>query len=411
MEQDPQEQDLYAELTEKLGELQHAVHGLLTARPGDSAITQNPYYIGAGGEIEQLGEGSYIPSSQLTPESTVTELFVRLLEPLKTPSIAAEFETFSIAISPNGKWVYAASAGSTAINMYSVNEETGQLTSLGTVAAGTTPRCIVVSPDGKNAYVANAGSATISQYEISVATGKLTALAQATIASGATPRSIWVHPTGSYVYVVCQGVNEVYMYSRNAITGQLTALGTPTVATGTEPRMIAGTPDGKSAYVVNSGTNNITALTCNTVTGVLTVLETVATGEAPFGIGVSPDSANVYVPSEKEGLIHQYRRSTSTGSLSSLAPATVSTGGNEPNTATVSPDGYSLYSTNVATSSDTIAMFARNPVTGALTPLEPLDIHCGSEPRSLIVSPSKRFVYVGAQGSKEVFMFRRIPIW
>ena len=61
----------------------------------------------------------------------------------------------SVVVHPSGKFAYVANCGSNDVSMYTINATTGALTSIGTIAAGTSPVSMAVDPAGKFAYVAN----------------------------------------------------------------------------------------------------------------------------------------------------------------------------------------------------------------------------------------------------------------
>jgi YVTN family beta-propeller protein len=65
-------------------------------------------------------------------------------------------------------------SGSNDVSMYTINATTGALTSIGTIAAGSTPTSIAIHPSGKFAYVTNSASNDVSIYSIDAATGALT---------------------------------------------------------------------------------------------------------------------------------------------------------------------------------------------------------------------------------------------
>ena len=124
--------------------------------------------------------------------------------------------------------------------------------STATVEAGNGPIGLAISPDGRNVYAANSSSATVSQYSRNAETGKLTPLSPAVVAAGNNAHGILVSPDGRNVYATNYGAGTVAQYSRNAETGRLTALSPATVAAGINPHDLAISPDGESLYVANN---------------------------------------------------------------------------------------------------------------------------------------------------------------
>jgi YVTN family beta-propeller protein len=191
-------------------------------------------------------------------------------------AIDAGITPASVAVDPSGRFAYAASnafsVGETGnVFMYTINATTGALTSIGTIAAGTSPSSVAVDPSGKFAYVANADSNTVSMYTINATTGALTSIG--TIGAGLRPRSVAVDPSGKFAYVANGGSNDVSMYAINATTGALTSIGT--IAAGTSPSSVAVDPSGKFAYVANYFSNSISMYTIDATTGALTLIGTI----------------------------------------------------------------------------------------------------------------------------------------
>ena len=115
-------------------------------------------------------------------------------------------------------------------------------------------------------------------------------------------------------------------------------------------------------------------------------------GPGPFlgsrAVAISPDGKNAYVASSTSDAVAIFKRSSKDGTLSqpSGTGGCISQGGaggcetgaglDGPNSVAVSPDGQNVYATSV--DSDSIAIFRRNPSSGALSQA-PGDAGCISE--------------------------------
>jgi len=64
-------------------------------------------------------------------------------------------------------------AGSNDVSMYAINTTTGALTSMGTIAVGSSPTSIAIA-SAKFVYVTNSSSNNVSMYSIDAVSGALT---------------------------------------------------------------------------------------------------------------------------------------------------------------------------------------------------------------------------------------------
>jgi DNA-binding beta-propeller fold protein YncE len=176
--------------------------------------------------------------------------------------------------------------------------------------------------------------------------------------------------------------------SRGAGCTRARALAGPAPFLGSEA--IAISPDGRNVYVAASQSNAIAVFKRNVNTGRLTQGRGAAGCVAVHGAGgcapavglmgpnsvtVSADGRNVYSTSLDSDAVDIFRRNPATGALSQPAeegcianvPSSGCTAGRAlhgPDVVTVSPDGLNVYVGSFEGSS--IAVFARNPSTGAL---------------------------------------------
>lgn len=117
-----------------------------------------------------------------------------------------------IAVSPNGKWLYA-TASPNKVYQYTI-ATSGTLAphATPTVDAGITPVDIDITPNGQFAYVVNHADNTISQFSIE-ASGALQPLVPANVATPAGPRTATLSPDGSHYYVACADASKIAIYT------------------------------------------------------------------------------------------------------------------------------------------------------------------------------------------------------
>ena len=319
------------------------------------------------------------------------------------------------------RFAYAANYGDNTVSIYVVNPVTGQLRHNGYALAGTNPSSISIDPAGKFAYVANSGGG-VSAYTINADNGALTQIDAMPGLVGIqnypadnNPIAVSVDPSGKFVYVANFGSNSVSAYTINAATGAITALidvdaGTPgnqsSIATGANPQYITIDPFGKFVYVANYTSNNVSAYRISAVSGALTSVGTVTVGNNPYAVTVDPFGKFAYVANNSSNNVSAFRINAASGALTSAGTVTAGTG---PRSVTVEPTGRFAYVAN--TLSNDVSAFSIDSSTGALTPLVDVNagswgiqqsIPAGTNPYSVIVDPSGKFVYVANSGSHNI---------
>jgi len=136
--------------------------------------------------------------------------------------------------------------------------------------------------------------------------------------------------------------------------------------------------------------------------------------DAARGVAVSPDGTSVYVAGSGEDAIAVFERNELTGALSFVEFQQDGVGGVEgldlDRSVTVSPDGRHVYATGQL--DDAVAVFSRNPTSGALTFVEfqqdgasGVDGLAGAI--SVTVSPDGAHVYVASITENAVVVFSR----
>jgi 6-phosphogluconolactonase (cycloisomerase 2 family)/environmental stress-induced protein Ves len=308
------------------------------------------------------------------------------------------------------KFAYVANFGSNDVSAYTINSGTGVLTAVSgsPFTAGTNPTSVAVDPTGRFAYVANAGG-NVSAYTINAGTGALTAVSGSPFTAGTSPQSVAVDGTGRFAYVA-NGGGTVSAYTIDSSTGALTAVAGSPFAAGTSPKSVSVDPAGLFVYVANSGSNNVSAFTINASTGALTaaLLSPFTAGTGPQSINVDPSGRFAYVANDG-GDVWGYRIDSRTdpinfgGSPGSLTPLSGSpfTAGTNPASVTVDASGRFVYVANSG-SGNAISRYTMDS-TGNLT--ANTGATAGSAPASVAVDPSGKFAYVANSGAASVSGF------
>ncbi len=393
----------------------------------------------------------------------------------------------AIALSPDGKNVYVASSRSDAIAIFKRNSRTGTLTqpkgtagcSAAKGASGCAtaigldgPNSVAVSANGRNVYATSRDSNAITSFLRNPKTGALRQLPPASAgcisalpipgcAAGRAllgPDVVVISPDGMNVYVGSFFGNAVAVFARNPKTGALSQPAgsagciaettTSGCAIGVALGAVEGlavSRDGSSVYAASALSNALVVLTREPSTGALTqatggsgcIVESPLTGCATGvelsganAVAVSPGNNVLYVTSLFSNSVTTFAPSTSfaglkqkegtAGCLVWLRAVGCSFGRalSGPEGLVVSPDGANLYVAAFLTGA--IDVLDRNRESGSVAQ-KPGSPGCQA-PRSvpgctraralrgvssLALSPDGRYLYSTSFGSNAVDIFRR----
>jgi DNA-binding beta-propeller fold protein YncE len=392
----------------------------------------------------------------------------------------------AVAISPDGRDVYVAASASNAIAVFKRNARTGRLTqgagATGCIAANGSggcaiglglegPNSVAVSADGKNVYATSLNSNAIDILRRNPATGALTQAEGGCIANVPTsgcstgraldgPDVVTVSPDGLNVYVGSFKGNSIAVFTRDPSTGSLAQqpgtagciVEVPT--SGCAPALALASPegmaisaDGNDVYVAAALSGALDTFSRNPSTGALTqltggsgcivdvALSGCTTGLQVGGadaVAVSPDDDDVYVTSFLSNSVTAFTRTATTGQLSQqtgtsacaiyvlAVGCSLARAFSAPEGLAVSPDGASVYTT--AFESAALDVFNRGEsgaliqkprsagcmTTSAAAECTPARGLLGAS--SAAVSPDGRFVYSAAFASNAVAVFKRVTM-
>jgi 6-phosphogluconolactonase (cycloisomerase 2 family) len=350
----------------------------------------------------------------------------------------------SVAVSPDGDHVYAASIYDDAVAVFSRDRTTGALTFVemhrddnqgGDTDGLDNPNSLTVSPDGEHVYVASYFDRALAIFRRDTATGALTFVEMHQDASlggdadGLTGALFTAaSPDGDHVYVVGTSDDAIAVFGRERASSALTYVemqqdGVNGVDGLWDTRSAAVSPDGHHVYAVSYFDRAMAVFGRNTSTGALTYVEMLQDGvngvdglAYPFSVAVSPDGRHVYVASN-ENTVAVFGRNTSTGALTFVEVKRDGVDGVDgldgAHSVAVSPDGHHVYVASYQ--DDAVVAFGRNETTGALTFIEMKQDGVGGvdgldNARAVAVSPDGDHVYVTGADDDAVAVFERDKI-
>ena len=157
-----------------------------------------------------------------------------------------------IAVTPQNDFAFVVNSSDGKVYEYELLQSgntPGNLSSVGSIAAGTTPQQVAIDSTGNYVYVTNAGSQTLSQYVINSQTQNvLTANGTVTGFSG-TPFGVIAYPSAQFLYVSDNTAGLLYTYSIGS-NGSLTQVGGAVASLGTAPGLMAIAIDSTQSYLL-----------------------------------------------------------------------------------------------------------------------------------------------------------------
>jgi 6-phosphogluconolactonase (cycloisomerase 2 family) len=243
----------------------------------------------------------------------------------------------SIAISPDGGYVYVAGTISNAVAIFRREHATGSLTFVDDITntdiGGTglsNAGLLTVSPDGKNLYAGEFGGTAFAVFNRNAATGLLTFLEFKQNGTGDVTgglnglMDVTVSPEGTHVYTSAFTNNAVAVFSRDTTDGTLTFVeynqhlqddGNGNTVQGLEGVYAATvSPDGRIVYAAGNTSNAVSVFNRNPADGSLEFLEYIKDDSAGVNglalaryVQFSPDARHVYVSGTTDNAIAVFR--------------------------------------------------------------------------------------------------------
>lgn len=304
----------------------------------------------------------------------------------------------------------------------------------GDVAGLMNPQALAMSPDGRHLYAAGAGSDALVAFARDPGTGRLTFVDAEFDGDGGVTgldgvTGVVVSPDAQHVYAVsslasgpegCCGA--VVVFGRDGATGRLSFVeaefqGVDGVEGLEFPGALVLSPDGRHLYTASDFNDAVAIFERDATTGTLDFVGTVVEGMGdvegllfPESLTLSPDGLSLYVGSGA-GALASFARDPSSGTLRFVEAVFDGVGGVsgivDPSALLVSAEGSHLYVTSP--SNDAVSVFARQD-NGRLSFVEVHTDGVGGgldRPQSMALSASGRYLYVASFESDAVAVFRR----
>ncbi len=191
---------------------------------------------------------------------------------------------YSLALSPDGKWLYVTNYGGDSVSVIDV--ETGIVDN--TIRVGYYPTGIAVKPDGSKIYVANYSSDFISVISANEAT--INKVAEREIKVGYYIQDLEITPEGGKLYASNYYSDRIWVIDteRDQVIGSVNTIG--------DPYNLAISSDGRYLYATNINDDRISIID----TQADEVIGTIRTRGIPCGIATSPDDRYIYSTSISE---------------------------------------------------------------------------------------------------------------
>lgn len=343
-----------------------------------------------------------------------------------------------VAVSPDGAFVYAAGYAENEIAIFSRDPDDGSIAYQSVVANGVDgvsglagPYAFAIDPDGRGLWVANNNGGGLVGFQRDPATGALR-FAEARTGGAppedllGSPSGLGLAPSGRHLYVTSWSPNAVtaYEWPTSLRVVDVERDGDGGVEGLAGPAFVATSPDQRHVYAAGLNDDAIAVFARDGATGALDFVEFERSGvggvtsfDGPSGIAVSPDGKHLYATALFSDAVALFTRNATTGALTFVSVLRNGFGGvsgiDGAAAILVSPDGDHVYIGGY--NGDSLAIFSRNPTSGALTFVDTLfdgvdaDALAKAGGAQMAMDALGQHLYVPAGGESALSVFERDP--
>ncbi len=303
---------------------------------------------------------------------------------------------YAVAVAPDGRFAYVAGRSDHSIAIFERKLTTASLeyqgraqNNAGGVKGIKYVMDLAISPDGRHLYAAGYGDNAVAVFAINSSTGALSfleSIKQGQTLGGETvdgltrPRALTISPDGRNVYVNAYSGHSLAVFQR-LTNGRLLFLehfkdGVDGVDGLRSAIDVAVSPDGTSVYTTGYGDHALVLFSRSLVDGRLRYEERYKEGSGgidglagAIAVAISPDGRHVYAAGKSDDALALFKRDVSTGTLSYVKRYKDGVSGvdglNGVRNLLVCPDGRHVWA--AGTDDNAVALFDRDPASGELS--------------------------------------------
>ena len=285
-----------------------------------------------------------------------------------------------VTVSQDNRFLYSVVKDGEAggVAAYSVDREKGELKKLNNhVSEGASPCHVSVNKAGNQVVTGNYHKGAIELYSVNSESGSIESPQSVVAHEGKGPheRQEKPHthfsgftPDEKYVVAIDLGIDKLITYEIN--DGDLKEVNSLSVRPGSGPRHIAFHPNGKNAYIMTEISNEVVALAYDSSNGSFTELQTISTIPEDFtensqgsAVHISKDGKFVYAGNRGHNSIAVFQVNEATGELTLVQ--IVSSEGDWPRDFVFDPSEKFIVCSNQESSN--LVLYARDEQTGKLS--------------------------------------------
>lgn len=326
---------------------------------------------------------------------------------------------YALDHSEDGKHIYVAGNNDNALTVLSRDIETGEMTYVEKKVDGVDGvnglnkvYDVAVSPDGKNVYAVGHVDDALAVFSRDETTGELSFIEmQRDNFNGVNgldgANSLVISPNGNFVFATGFWEGAIAVFKRSSTDGSLDFVemqrdGVAGVDGLNLVTDVAISPDGKYLYATGFNDDAVAVFAISQSSGGLSFLQVLKDGingldglDGTQGLAMSPDGETVYVTSLFDAAVSVFSRNEDTGLLSYIQLMQGVEGLNGIRDVTVSPDGLHVYTSS--TDDNTVNAYQRKPDGTLIYEISQTDgldnVNGLDRAQSIDVSPDGRFIY------------------